>query len=375
MDNTAFLFTPMQNDLYIGLMSGTSTDGIDAVLADFTRPQHPRIVTSVSIAIDESLRTRLLRLNSPGPNELEQAYLAANDLSKLYAEACHRLLIQHPLHPHQIRAIGAHGQTVRHKPELGYSIQLNAPALLAELTGIDVIADFRSRDIAAGGQGAPLVPVVHQGLFSSDVERVVLNLGGIANLSILSPTKPLQGFDTGPANMLMDYWAQQHLSTPYDHNGNWAAKGTVIPELLTAMLADDWFALPPPKSTGRDLFNATWLQQHLNAYASAKPHDIQATLLALTVESIALAISEHAPAAAELLVCGGGALNTTLLESLKQRLNIAVLSTETLGINPLEVEALAFAWLAYAHLNRIKANAPAVTGAKHAAILGAYYPA
>lgn len=366
----------MEKNLYIGLMSGTSTDGVDAVLADFSEAAKPRILGATSLDMPEALRARLLRLNSATENELELAHLAANELAHLYANACHELLVQQHVAATKVRAIGAHGQTIRHRPELGYSIQLNAPALLAELTQIDVIADFRSRDIAAGGQGAPLVPVVHQGLFSAPHNRVILNLGGIANISVLNTQGPLLGFDTGPANMLMDYWSQLHLAQRYDLDGQWAAKGTLIPQLLEGMLAEPWFDLDPPKSTGRDLFNAAWLHQQLNQHTNqADPQDVQATLLALSVHSISRAIKRHASSAEEVLVCGGGALNPSFMQSLQTQLNIPVRSTTTVGIHPLHVEALAFAWLAYAHLKRIKASAPEITGARHATILGAHYPA
>lgn len=351
-------------------------DGVDAVLADFSSSHQPEVLGSVSLSMPDDLREQLLRLNQASENELELAYLAANELAVLYAQTCQRLLAQHQLEPQNIQAIGAHGQTVRHRPELGYSVQLNSPALLAELSQIDVIADFRSRDIAAGGQGAPLVPVVHQGLFQASHERVILNLGGIANISILSPNKPLVGFDTGPANMLMDYWAQQHLGLHYDANGDWAKGGKILPNLLAGMLNEPWFTLPPPKSTGRDLFNAVWLHEQLEQHAQhAAAQDVQATLMALTIHSTSDAIKRYATEASEVLVCGGGALNTTLLQKLEDSLNIPVQSTQAVGIPPQEVEALAFAWLAYAHKNKIKASAPEVTGARHASLLGACYPA
>ncbi|MCQ9615414.1 anhydro-N-acetylmuramic acid kinase [Paenalcaligenes niemegkensis] len=366
----------MDKDLYIGLMSGTSTDGADAVLASFAQPERPVVLGALAIPMPGSLRTRFLALNSPANNELESAYLAANELAELYADACNFLLRQCQLPASEVRAIGAHGQTVRHNPRLGYTVQLNAPALLAERTGIDVIADFRSRDLAAGGQGAPLVPFVHKGLFSSRHARVILNLGGIANISVLDPVGPLQGFDTGPANMLMDYWAQRHLGKNYDSNGEWASGGEVLPKLLEALLSERWFALPPPKSTGRDLFNASWLHQKLDSHAKgASPQDVQATLLALTVHSIARAMADYAPETADMLVCGGGALNAALMQGLEKELGIPVRSTQTVGVAPQEVEALAFAWLAYAHVKRIKASTPEITGARHASILGACYPA
>lgn len=368
--------TMSQPELYIGLMSGTSTDGVDAVLARFDNDQTPVIVDAASCELPPSLRQQLLDLNRPGNNELERANLAAIELTHCYASVCHRLLERHNLAASSVRAIGAHGQTIRHRPELGFTIQLNAPALLAELTNIAVIADFRSRDIAAGGQGAPLVPSVHHGLFASDHPRVVLNLGGIANISILHPNQPLRGFDTGPASMLMDYWIGKHQGLPYDASGAWASSGTVIPALLDSMLAEPWFTIAPPKSTGRDLFHANWLEHHIAQQApNASPEDIQATLLELTAQSVSQAIQCYAAGTEEVVVCGGGAFNHALLLRITQLLGVPVHSTEVLGLHPQHVEALAFAWLAHAHMHGIKANAPAVTGAHHAVMLGAYYPA
>lgn len=368
--------TTPDSELYIGLMSGTSTDGVDAVLARFEADKLPVIVDAASCELPTALRQQLLALNSPGDNELERAQLAAIALTQCYERVCQRLLQQQGLAPSAIRAIGAHGQTIRHRPELGFTIQLNAPALLAERTGIAVIADFRSRDIAAGGQGAPLVPRIHQGLFACAHPRVILNLGGIANISILHPEQPLRGFDTGPANMLMDYWINKHHGVSYDASGAWARRGSVIPALLDAMLAEPWLQLPPPKSTGRDLFHATWLEQHVAQHAAkATPADVQATLLELTAHSICHALQQHAVGTEEVLVCGGGAFNDALLERIAALSGITVRSTAELGLHPQHVEALAFAWLAHAHVHGIKANAPAVTGARHAVLLGAYYPA
>lgn len=368
--------TMPQNELYIGLMSGTSTDGVDAVLARFDGQHLPQIVGAASCKLPAALRQQLLDLNHPGDNELERANLAAIALTHCYADVCHQLLQQQQLSANAIRAIGAHGQTVRHRPELGFTIQLNAPALLAELTNIAVIADFRSRDIAAGGQGAPLVPSVHQGLFACDHPRVILNLGGIANISILHPSEALRGFDTGPASMLMDYWIGKHRGLPYDAAGTWANSGTIIPALLDAMLAEPWLQLAPPKSTGRDLFNAQWLEQQVQHHAQhAPPADVQATLLELTARSVTEAIQRYAAGTTEILVCGGGAFNSALLQRIAHLSGITVRSTDALGLHPQHVEALAFAWLAHAHVHDIKANAPAVTGARHSVMLGAYYPA
>jgi anhydro-N-acetylmuramic acid kinase len=362
--------------IYAGLMSGTSTDGVDGVLASFDTPDRPGILAACSTAMPAALRRELLALNSPGPNELERAAMAANSLAGLYAATTSQLLAQSGLSPDDIAAIGAHGQTVRHAPSRGYTIQLNAPALLAELTGIDVIADFRSRDIAAGGQGAPLVPAFHHALFHCDHPRAVLNLGGIANITVIAPNAPVRGFDTGPANVLLDLWCQDKTGAPYDAQGQWAATGRVCEPLLAGMIASEpWFDLPPPKSTGRDLFNAEWLQQRLAGYSRLDEADVQATLQALTAQTVADAIGRHAPQTRDVLVCGGGALNDGLVRDLTARLERPVRHTSELGVPEQMVEALAFAWLAWAHDHGRPAGLPSVTGARHGTILGARYPA
>lgn len=372
------MMPPMTNALYIGLMSGTSTDGVDAVLANFASTT-PNILGSVSLPMPDQLRTDILALNTPGDNELHRAALTANALARLYAEATQQLLARNNLTNSCIQAIGAHGQTVRHDPDAGYTIQLNAPALLAELTGIDVIADFRSRDIAAGGQGAPLVPVVHHALFANGQNRAILNLGGIANLTLLDATDNIRGFDTGPANVLMDIWCQEKTGAPYDAHGAWAASGQVNAALLNTLLSGEpWLALSPPKSTGRHLFNREWLGHRL---ALADPdgqlshHDVQATLLAFTITTVTDALKHHGGTVQELLVCGGGALNEHMMQGLRQALPYPVRPTSDLGIPVQQVEALAFAWLAWAHVQGKPAGLPAVTGAHKATLLGCKYPA
>lgn len=360
--------------LFIGLMSGTSTDGVDAVLCRISAPDALQMLAEVSLPLPASLQKEILALNTSSDDELARAALAANALGRLYAQACNALFKNTQWCPADVTAIGVHGQTVRHAPDQGYTIQLNAPALLAELTGIDVIADFRSRDIAAGGQGAPLVPIFHQALFGNVPEpRLILNLGGIANISYLQPEKAPLGFDTGPANMLMDAWIQQHQGLPYDADGAWAASGTVLPELLQRLLSEPWLQLPPPKSTGRDLFNNAWLQQHLRTtYA---PADVQATLAAFTVETIAQAIAQYTAAATEIIVCGGGAYNSHLINSLAARTKKPLRRSDELGLGAQQVEAAAFAWLAYAYWHDIPAGQPGITGAKHPTLLGAWYKA
>lgn len=364
---------------YIGLMSGTSTDGVDAVLVSFTGCNTaPEILAAASQPMPAALRDTFLQLNQPGPNELEVSSLAANQLADVYANACNQLLRSTGLAPAAIRAIGAHGQTVRHRPDLGYTVQINAPARLAELTGIDVIADFRARDVAAGGQGAPLVPAFHDVIFRAEHPRVVLNLGGMANITLLQPGVPAWGFDTGPANVLLDLWCNKHTGQAFDRNGDWAASGAVCAPLLNTLLQDEpWFQLQPPKSTGRDQFNESWLAQRLNRFDQHElalgltAADVQATLTALTARSVAQAIEQQAPATQEVLVCGGGAHNAALMARLRQDLPQCQLrSTAELGIAVEQVEALAFAWLAWAHDNRHPAGLPAVTGARHPTILG-----
>lgn len=365
--------------LYIGLMSGTSLDGVDGVLANFDGGA-PHIVAHASRPFDTVLRDELLRLNSRGDDELHRAALAANALMQHYAQvvAAMRPAAQRS----EVRAIGAHGQTVRHRPQafdgVGYTCQLANGALLAELTGLDVVCDFRSRDVAAGGQGAPLVPALHAALFAAPGEDVaVLNLGGIGNLTLLPAQGPVLGFDCGPGNTLLDAWCSQHRGLLFDDAGRWAASGQVDARLLQRLLAEPYLALPPPKSTGRDLFNEAWLQAALRDAAPAtSPADVQATLAEFTAVAALQALSLHAPGTQRLLVCGGGAFNTYLMQRLVA-LQPAVLvrSTATQGVPPQQVEALAFAWLARAHVQREAGNLASVTGARGARVLGALYPA
>ena len=355
-------------------MSGTSLDGIDAVLAAFENDTC-KLLHSQFIPFDEALRVELLALNSAGANELERAALAANELSRRYAAAIQALLGKAGVRAEQVKAIGCHGQTVRHRPDLGFTIQLANPALLAELTGIAVVADFRSRDIAAGGQGAPLVPAFHAALFRHpEHHRVIVNIGGISNLTSLPPHGGVLGFDCGPGNLLLDAWTSLHLGQPYDKDGAWAASGHLIPELLGQLLTEPFFAAPPPKSTGRDLFNLPWLEHFLSP--DFAPVDVQTTLLELTVKGIVAAILEHCSTASEIYLCGGGAHNRALVRRLKQSLpNKTIAPTDDLGVNADWVEAFAFAWLARQALNGNSGNLPEVTGAKGARILGAIYPA
>ncbi len=362
------------SDLYIGIMSGTSLDGIDAALVDLSQAK-PRLVSSHYQPYAQPLKEALLALHQVSHNELHQSHLVANRLGHEYAEATHTLLKKAGVGAGFVQAIGCHGQTIRHRPEHGYTIQLNNAALLAELTGIHVVSDFRSRDIAAGGQGAPLVPAFHDRVLRHPgIHRAILNIGGIANLTDLAPGRVTSGFDTGPGNLLMDAWIARHRGKPYDKDGAWAASGRIIPSLLQRLLAEPYFADAPPKSTGRDLFNLAWLDSHLDG--GEAPADVQATLLALTGDSIAAAVQRFCRGAEEIYLCGGGAHNDTLSAHLQRTLpQCHILKSEALGIAADWMEAIAFAWLAQQALSLRPGNLPAVTGARHPCVLGAIYPA
>ncbi len=354
-------------------MSGTSLDGVDAVLVDFSFTP-PKLVQNYFLPYDPNLKRDLLALHLQGENELHRAALLANVLSNLYAQAINNLLIAAEISSKLIVALGCHGQTIRHCPDTGYSIQLFNPALLAELTGITVVADFRSRDIAAGGQGAPLVPAFHDACFSHETShRIIVNVGGIANITSLPPEDVVIGFDCGPGNMLMDVWCFENQGKSYDENGNWASKGETIPALLEALLMQPFFSLPPPKSTGRDCFNLNWLRMHLKG--TELPVDVQATLLELTVQGIVRSIQSYFPASTEVYLCGGGAHNARLVNRISEALlEKKVALTDQLGIDVDWVEAFAFAWLARQAIHKKTSNLPAVTGAKGERILGAIFP-
>jgi anhydro-N-acetylmuramic acid kinase len=358
--------------LYIGLMSGTSLDGVDAVLFD-----GQAVLGHVHAPFASALRDELLALNTPGDNELHRAALAANGVARAYADVVAQLLETTGTRREQVAALGAHGQTVRHRPDGfdGYTTQLLNGALLAEQAGIDVICDLRSRDVAAGGQGAPLVPAFHRATFGAQGRDVaVLNLGGIANLSLLSADGHTGGFDTGPANCLMDGWIARHRGQGFDADGAWAASGRVLPELLSLLLAEPYFALSPPKSTGRDLFHLGWLDARLAP--GLAPEDVQATLLELTARSIADALKAEMPAAAALIACGGGARNGRLMRRLAELLpGVAIETSADHGLPVDQVEAAAFAWLAGCFKEKRPGNLPAVTGAAGPRLLGCLYPA
>ncbi|WP_350029042.1 anhydro-N-acetylmuramic acid kinase [Caballeronia sp. GAFFF1] len=367
--------------VYFGLMSGTSMDGVDGVAVQFAAGKPPVVLGEAHVSFSEGLRDALFALQAPGDNELEREALAGNALATRYAVCCHELQSVSGYSSTKVRAIGVHGQTVRHRPEKGYTRQINNPALLAEMTNIDVIADFRSRDVAAGGQGAPLVPAFHATIFGAKNEtRVVCNLGGISNITVLAASGAVRGFDCGPANALLDEWAHRHLNKPYDDGGKFAARGEVNRPLLNALLDEPFFEEAPPKSTGRDLFNPAWLDAKLAPFAALAPADVQATLTALTAVTVAREIERHASDARAVYVCGGGARNPVLMQMLQQALDetgvsgVPVMTTEALGVPPQQVEAFAFAWLAMRCVAREPGNLASVTGAAGERVLGAIYP-
>lgn len=372
----------MTHELFIGLMSGTSLDGVDAVLLRVEGDGRVQALAHHHHPFNAVLRTELLALNAAGDNELQRAALAGNAVSRAYAEAVQQVLLAQGLPPRQIRALGAHGQTVRHRPGefdgTGFTLQLlNAP-LLAELTGISVVHDFRSRDLAAGGQGAPLVPAFHRAVFGrDDADVAVLNIGGISNVSLLWANGESGGFDCGPGNCLMDGWIQRHQGADYDGDGAWAAQGQVLPGLLQDLLAEPFFHRPPPRSTGRDLFHLQWLDQRLATHPGERPVDVQATLLELSARCVSDSLSRFAPGHWQALrVCGGGAFNGQLMQRLQSLLpTVQVTSTAQAGLPPMQVEGAAFAWLAMRWVRHLSGNLPAVTGASGPRVLGSYTPA
>jgi len=366
-------------------MSGTSLDGVDGVILQ-ADPEGLHVTHAHHLPMPEDLRRNLLDLNSPGHNEIHLAALATNRLMQIHAQVVKALLGSAKLKAIDISAIGVHGQTIRHQPGpvgacvdpqtpwWGYTVQLCNPALLAELCGMTVVSDFRSRDVAAGGQGAPLVPAFHQALFGqSDAFVAVVNVGGMANVSLLAPGQDTLGFDTGPGNVLMDLWCEAHTGRIYDADGAWAASGHPHDALLEAFLAEPYFSQRGARSTGRDLFNRHWLDSKLRAFTELPPQDVQATLLALTVQSISKAIP---PGVTRCVVCGGGALNGALMQGLRQRLHPTNVSPSgAWGMPPMEVEAAAFAWLARQTLLGLPGNVPQVTGARGPRVLGTIHPA
>jgi len=362
------------SSLFVGLMSGTSLDGVDAVLTEIGE-HGTGLRAHARQAFPDDLRAELSALCTPADNEIDRAGEAGNRLARLYAAATLEVLEAAGVAPRAVRAIGCHGQTVRHRPERGYTIQIGNPALLAELTAITVVADFRSRDVAAGGQGAPLVPAFHATVFGSpDEDRAVLNLGGIANATLLARDGAVRGFDTGPGNCLLDLWIQRVLDRRFDAGGAWAGGAAPDPRLLERLLDEPFFSRAPPKSSGRELFNAAWLERRVDR--ALPPQVVQATLLELTARSASGAILEHAPSATRVIVCGGGARNDALLNRLAALLAPRPVETsDAWGLDAEQVEAAAFAWLAARALAGTAASLPGVTGARAPRVLGAIYPA
>jgi len=358
--------------LFIGLMSGTSMDGIDAVLVDFS--QSVKLCATHSEKIPVDLKQQLLALSMPGDDEINRTGRADVLMGKQLALATNNLLKQANISADKIIAIGSHGQTIRHRPDLEFTLQIGDANIIAARTGITTVADFRRRDMAHGGQGAPLVPAFHQALFQTDKNRVIVNIGGIANLTILSNDKnaAVIGFDSGPGNTLLDYYARKNINNDYDNAGAFAALGKINQQLLNDLLSDDYFQRNPPKSTGFEYFNASWLEHYLTA--DIAPKDLQATLTELTAVTIINAITKYAKNTDEIYLCGGGVHNKHLLSRIQALANAKpVKSTAAINIDPDWLEAIAFAWLAKQRINQQSGNMPSVTGANHAAILGAIY--
>lgn len=361
--------------LYIGVMSGTSLDGLDIALVE--QGESIRLLASHYLPMPGDLRQALLALCASGPDEVARMALAENHWASLAADGVNTLLAAQGLSPTDIRAIGSHGQTIRHEPARGFTVQIGNPALLAERTGITVVSDFRRRDVAAGGQGAPLVPAFHEALFAGLKHPLaVLNVGGFSNLSLVEPGMPVRGFDCGPGNVLLDAWIERVKGQPFDADGRWAASGRLSQPLLDTLLAAPFFAGNGPKSTGREVFNLPWLDSHLAVLGPLADHDVQATLLELTARSIVDALRQAQPRCQKVLVCGGGARNGALMQRLAGLLpGVSVVSTAAQGVDPDWMEAMAFAWLAHCCLEGIPTNRPSVTAAKGLRVLGAIYPA
>ncbi len=365
--------------LFLGLMSGTSADGIDAALVRFDHDGNPQLQLGRTYAWAPQQRAVLIALGEGGDiASLDALGQLDAEVAIAFAEAALRLLDDAGVAPAAVRAIGSHGQTVRHRPlaDPAFTWQLGDGNRIAELTGIATVCDFRRRDVAAGGHGAPLMPAFHAAMLGAAHEdRAVLNLGGIGNLTLLPAHGAVRGFDTGPANALLDAWCQRHRGQPYDAGGAFAASGAVDADLLQRLLADPWFALPPPKSTGREQFHLRWLEACLDTPAPT-PAAVQATLLELTAATVADALLAQQPATRQLLVCGGGVHNPLLLARLQARLpGVQVHSTQAQGLDPDYIEAMGFAWLARQTLAGLPGNLPSVSGARGPRILGAIHPA
>ncbi len=369
-----------QPELYIGLMSGTSMDGIDAALVDFSEPLPKLVNTHSHLWPDDTQRT-LIDARDLADDKLSSLSSLDIHTAEIFADACFKLLDNTSYQPQNIIAIGNHGQTIRHRPDIDnpFSLQIGNAQKLAELTRIDVISDFRTADIKAGGQGAPLTPAFHHAMFHHDkTSRAIVNIGGIANITVLPKDKnvTVTGFDCGPGNTLMDAWISQHKQQRYDAEGAFASSGKTNAALLASLLMDDFFQLVPPKSTGFEYFNLKWLDKYLDSVAASKMDsaDVQSTLCDLTATSIVRAINQYAPDMDEIFICGGGIHNKVLMQQLKTLTKSSVTTTETLGVHPDWVEAMAFAWLAYQNVHQQMGNLPSVTGASKSVVLGRLTP-
>ncbi len=367
----------MGSGLYIGLLSGTSLDAIDAALLSFDN-ELPTIISTENHALPANLRTELLRLfESPDQADLRMLGKLDKELGECFASTATRLIAKSAIDASAVVAIGSHGQTLWHQPgENGFTWQMGDPNIIAAKTGIKTVADFRRMDIALGGQGAPLAPAFHRVVFASaDEYRVVVNIGGISNLTLLAPEKTVHGFDAGPGNVLLDAWCRRHRDQKFDCAGEWAASGTVIPELLDLMLANDFFARPPPKSTGREAFHLAWVDGLISKLElSPRLQDVQATLVELTASTIGNAVRDHAADSVRVLICGGGAKNLHLMKRLRAHLQERSVSTTTeYGLDPDWVEAATFAWLAKETIAGRPIDLSAITGSSKAAILGGIY--
>ncbi len=361
----------ISSKLMIGVMSGTSLDGIDIALIKING-EKISLIDFYHKNYTPQIKKKILKLHFPENNELEECYLLSDELATLTGKAINNLLKKNYLETDEIKGIGYHGQTIRHQPNKGYSIQIGNADLLAEITNLNVVSNFRNRDIAAKGQGAPLVPAFHKYLFySKKINRVIINIGGISNITYLPSNAEVSGFDCGPGNILMDHWIQHNHKLTFDKNGLWAKKGEVINDLLTCFLKDNFLKQSPPKSTGRDHFNLEWIQKKIKKTYS--PQDIQRTLLELTVVSILDAIENYCSGAEEIYLCGGGAKNKYLVKTLKIKTNLKIKSTNELNLPEQQVEAVAFAWLADQTLDKKSSNMPSVTGAKGHRVLGSIH--
>ena len=370
----------MRGQRYLGVISGTSVDGLDLALLEISRAI--RVTAAVTVPLPDDLQHTLRRLGQADGDNLDTLGRADAALGSFIGQAALRFLTDNGLDPGAVTAIGSHGQTVRHRPsgDHPFTLQIGDPSRIAEITGITTVADFRRRDVAAGGQGAPLVPPFHGALFRSAAEnRAVLNLGGIGNFTLLpaDPDTAITGFDTGPGNALMDDWIAHARQEPFDRRGEWAASGRVDDVLLARLLADPYLSALPPKSTGREHYNLAWLNRQLAAHLkdrTVSDADVQATLCAFTAETVARALESWGSATERVLVCGGGRHNRTLLANIATRVRCPVETTDDHGVDGDSVEAAAFAWLAHQTLNGQPGNEPAVTGARGARVLGAVYP-